>query len=162
MKLELKPNCLLTKRPLKLVSGPKSIFFYQKPWSDLPEVLFEHGYRASVFQLPFNNKDLRQKAFANRLSELDHSHVVIDEKTYQEFSEALKQLKNSTINIIGETFKPNYKTFSLSYDLHRRWLQFLGYTATSPQNLFINADKTVWYAFIDHCVKLAELDFLSE
>ncbi|MCM2352564.1 MAG: hypothetical protein NDI63_03030 [Pseudobdellovibrio sp.] len=162
MKLELKPNCLLTKRPLKLVSGPKSIFFYQKPWGDLPEVLYEHGYRASVMQLPFNNKELRQKAFTHRLSELDNTHIIIDEQTYQEFFEALKNVNNSTINIIGKTFKPNYKTSSLAYYLHRRWLNFLGFTVTEPQNLFINADKNTWYAFIDHCVKLAELDFLSE
>lgn len=162
MKLELKPNCLLTKRPLKLVSGPKSIFFYQKPWGDLPEVLYEHGYRASVFQLPFNDKKLRQKSFHQRITELNDSHIIIDEKTYDEFFEALKEVKNSSVTIIGETFKPNYKTFSLPYTLHSQWLKFFGYNVTEPQNLFLNADKNTWYAFIDHCVKLAELDFLSQ
>ncbi len=162
MKIELKPNCLLTKRPLKLVSGPKSIFFYRAPWGLLPEVLYEHGYRASVMQLPFNDKKLRQKAFTNRLAELNDCHIVIDEKTYQEFSSLLKNVKNSTITIIGDNYKPAYTTTSLTYNLHRTWLKFLGFEATSPQNLFLNADKNTWYAFIDHCVKLAELDFLSE
>lgn len=162
MKIELKPNCLLTKRPLKLVSGPKSIFFYRTPWGLLPEVLYEHGYRASVMQLPFNDKELRQKAFAHRLAELNDCHIVIDEKTYQEFSAPLKNVKNSTITIIGKNYKPAYQTTSLTYNLHRAWLKFLGFEATSPQNLFLNADKNTWYAFIDHCVKLAELDFLSE
>lgn len=162
MKIELKPNCLLTKRPLKLVSGPKSIFFYRAPWGLLPEVLYEHGYRVSVMQLPFNNKELRQKAFTNRLAELNDCHIVIDEKTYLEFSAPLKNVKNSTITIIGDTYKPAYKTTSLIYNLHRVWLKFHGFEATSPQNLFLNADKNIWYAFIDHCVKLAELDFLSE
>lgn len=152
----------MTKRPLILVSGPKSIFHYQKPWGDLPEVLYEHGYRVSVMQLPFNNKSLRQQAFTNRLSELDNTHIIIDEQTYQEFSQSLKLVKNATINIIGETFKPNYRTSSLSYSLHRCWLKYLGYSVTDPQNLFVNAGKDTWYAFIDHCVKLAELDFLSE
>ncbi len=162
MKIELKPNCLLTKRPLKLVSGPKSIFFYNKPWGDLPEVLYEHGYKASVMQLPFNNRVLRQKAFANRIHELDNSHIIIDEKTYQEFSEPLKNVKNSTINIIGENFKPGYTTSSLMYKLHQAWVKTLGFEATSPQNLFLNAKKQTWYAFIDYCVQLAELDFVSE
>lgn len=162
MKIELKPNCLLTKRPLKLVSGPKSIFFYRLPWGMLPEVLYEHGYRASVMQLPFNNKAHRQTAFTRRLAELNDCHIVIDEKTYHEFSEALKNVKNSTITIIGENYKPNYQTSSLTYSLHRAWLKFLGFETTEPQNLFLNADKNTWYAFIDHCVKLAELDFLSE
>lgn len=162
MNLELKPNCLLTKRPLKLVSGPKSIFYYKKPWGDLPEVLFEHGYRASVFALPFNNKELRQKAFLQRLSELHNSHIVIDDQTYEEFEDTLSKVKNSTINIIGKTFKPTYKTSSVSYNLHRLWLNHLGYAVTAPQNLFLKADKKTWYAFIDHCVKLAELDFTSE
>lgn len=161
MKIELKPNCLLTKRPLKLVSGPKSIFYYQKPWGELPEVLYEHGYKASVMQLPFNNKTLRLKAFANRLSELNDCHIIIDEKTNQEFSELLKQVKNSTITVIGETFKPDFKTSSLTYKLHQVWLKYLGFETTSPQNLFLNAKKPTWYAFIDHCVKLAELDFLT-
>lgn len=162
MKIELKPNCLLTKRPLKLVSGPKSIFFYEKPWGDLPEVLYEHGYKASVMQLPFNNRVLRQKAFAKRIHELDNSHIIIDEKTYHEFSESLKNVKNSTINIIGENFKPGYTTSSLMYKLHKAWVKTLGFEATSPQNLFLNAKKQTWYAFIDYCVQLAELDFVSE
>ncbi|AZZ37153.1 hypothetical protein CIK05_10240 [Bdellovibrio sp. qaytius] len=162
MKLELKPNCLLTKRPLKLVSGPKSLFFYNKPWGELPEVLYEHGYKVSVMLLPFNNKELRQKAFANRLSELDNTHIIIDEKTHQEFAVLLQQVKNSTINIIGESFKPDYKTSSLKYKLHQAWLKYLGFETTEPQNLFLNAKITTWYAFIDYCVRLAELDFLSE
>lgn len=162
MKIELKPNCLLTKRPLKLVSGPKSIFFYDKPWGDLPEVLYEHGYKASVMQLPFNNKALRQKAFANRLSELDNSHVIIDDKTYQEFSDSLKNVNNSTINIIGENFIPGYTTSPLMYKLHQAWVKTLGFEATAAQNLFLNAKKQTWYAFIDYCVQLAELDFVSE
>lgn len=162
MNIELKPNCLLTKRPLKLVSGPKSLFFYSSPWGDLPEVLYEHGYRVSVMQLPFNNKELRQKAFSQRLSELNDSHIVIDEKTHQEFFQSLKNVKNSTITIIGENYLPDYKTSSLTYNLHRVWLKYLGFETTEPQNLFLNADKNTWYAFIDHCVKLAELDFLSE
>lgn len=162
MKIELKPNCLLTKRPLKLVSGPKSLFFYTHPWGKLPEVLYEHGYKVSVIQLPFNNKLLRQKAFANRLSELNDCHIIIDETTYQEFTELLKGVKNSTITITGKTFKPGYKTFSLTYKLHQAWLKYLGFETTAPENLFINAKKPTWYAFIDYCVQLAELDFLSE
>lgn len=162
IKIKLKPNCLLTKRPLKLVSGPKSIFFYNKPWGDLPEVLYEHGYKVSVMLLPFNNKTLRQKAFLNRLSELHNSHIIIDEKTYLEFAEALKQVHNSTLNIIGKDFKPDYTTTSFTYKLHQAWVKTLGFEATSPQNLFLNAKKQTWYSFIDYCVKLAELDFVSE
>ena len=161
MKIELKPNCLLTKRPLKLVSGPKSLFYYKKPWGDLPEVLYEHGYKVSIMQLPFNNKDHRQTAFAHRLHELNDSHIIIDDKTHQEFKELLKEVKNSTINVIGESFKPDYKTSSLTYKLHQMWLKYLGFEATSAQNLFLNAKKNTWYSFIDYCVKLAELDFLS-
>lgn len=161
MKIELKPNCLLTKRPLKLVSGPKSLFHYQKPWGDLPEVLYEHGYKVSVMQLPFNNKEHRQKAMSNRLAELNNSHIIIDETTHQEFKHLLTKVQNSTITVIGESFKPDYKTSSLTYSLHQAWLKYLGFQTTSPQNLFLNAPKHTWYAFVDYCVKLAELDFLN-
>lgn len=159
--MKLKPNCLLTRRPLKLVSGPKSLFYYRKPWGELPTVLYEHGYKVELISLPFNDKNLRKKALNMRLDELNNSHIIIDDMTFQEFNDELKNLKNSTITIIGETFNPNYKTFSLGYLLHKLWLKHLGFKATEPQNLFINAKLTTWYSFIDYCVTLAELDFLS-
>lgn len=161
MKIALKPNCLLTRRPLKLVSGPKSIFFYRYPWAELPEVLYEHGYMVEVFNLPFNNKELRRKSFTLQLSQLNNSHIIIDDITYIEFSDVLKQVENSTVTIIGKTFNPAYKTFSLGYSLHTLWLKFFGLAVTQPENVFLNAPQTTLYSFIDHCIHLAELDFLS-
>jgi hypothetical protein len=159
---QLKPNCLLTKRPLKLVSGPRSLFFYRKPWGDLPEVLYEHGYKVEVFHLPFNNSQARQKIFTLRLADLHNSHVVIDSVTAEEFKNQISHIENSTITVIGRDFTPDYHPISFSYWLHQRWLSYLGYaTVSNPENLFIKAPLKVHYAFIDHCVRLAELDFLS-
>lgn len=170
-KITLKPNCLITRRPLKLVTGPRSLFHYKNPWDILPVVLFEHGYKADLFHLPFRDKTLRQQIFLKNRQQLDHSHIIIDEMTYLEFQEPLKHVKNATITVIGNKhsaskntylFDPNYKTWSFAYSLHQKWLQLFGFTAAKPQFLFVNSTQNVWYRFIDHCVTLAELDFLSE
>lgn len=159
---ELKPNCLITNRPLKLVSGPKSLFFYKTPWGLLPEVLYEHGYKASVLQLPFNNKQQRQIIFKKNLTELNDSHVIIDQASFNEFSESLQKLQNSTITVIGKDFKPQYSTSSLTYTIHCLWLKLLAISVSPPESFFLNAPKEVYYDFIDHCVKLAELDFMHK
>lgn len=159
---ELKPNCLITNRPLKLVSGPRSLFFYKSPWGLLPEVLYEHGYKASVFQLPFNHQQQRQIIFKKNLSDLNDSHIIIDPASFHEFSESLLKLQNSTITVIGKDFNPKYQTQSLAYTIHRLWLKFQAISVSPPECFFINAPKEVYYDFIDHCVKLAELDFVNK
>lgn len=173
MKFNLKPNCLLTRRPLKLVTGPRSLFFYKNPWDLLPEVLYEHGYQVELFHLPFRGPEQRKFIFEKNKHHLENSHIIIDEQTYHEFEHALKNIENTTLTVIGSpnaiptspttfVFTPNYKPLSLSYVFHRKWLQFLGQITPDPQYLFIKADEKTWFPFIDHCVKLAELDFMIE
>lgn len=125
-------------------------------------MLYEHGYKVDIFHLPFNNPELRKKAFSNRFSELNGSHIIVDPQTALEFKDQLAQVQGSTLTVIGKDFVPNYHPTSLAYILHKKWLALQGWkTVTAPENLFIKAPLSVHYAFIDHCVKLAELDFLS-
>jgi hypothetical protein len=42
--LELRPNCLLTRYPIVLLSKPKSLFRIFDEWDDVPKFLREHGY----------------------------------------------------------------------------------------------------------------------
>lgn len=42
--LELRPNCLLTRYPIVLLSKQKSFFRLFDEWDDVPKFLREHGY----------------------------------------------------------------------------------------------------------------------
>jgi len=171
--MKLKPNCLLTRRPVFLIPSVRSLFFYQKPWGNLESVLFDHGYKVSILSIPFNRIELRQKAFYQSLSKLNNSHIVIDQATYVEFENQLSQVKNSTITVTttneNKSDPSNYHIFNvpkvrttLSYILHKSWLSSRHISVPDSSSLFVNADHETFYRFIDHCVKLAELDFMME
>lgn len=51
--LELKPNCLLTRRPIAFVTRSRSLFSWGDPMADdVPGYLEEHGYDVLVVELP--------------------------------------------------------------------------------------------------------------
>lgn len=42
--LVLRPNCLLTRRPIRIDSGPSCFFSWRDPWKGLRHYLGQHGY----------------------------------------------------------------------------------------------------------------------
>ena len=172
--MKLKPNCLITRRPIRLITGPRSVFFYNKPWGDLDYALQEHGYKAELLHLPFSNAGIRKSVFDQQLV-LHKTHFVIDLPTYLELNIRPNNSPQCTFTVIASKekvnilnqktenlffFDPEYKTWNLSYFLHQKWCASRNIQTSSPDKLFLNADLKTYYRFIDHCVALAELDFL--
>ncbi len=172
--MKLKPNCLITRRPIRLITGLRSVFFYNKPWGDLPIALYEHGYKAELLHLPFSNPELRKTVF-NKYDQ--PTHYIIDLPTYLELNIQPNNSPQSTFTVISSKekinsinqktenlffFDPKYKTWNLGYFLHQKWCASRSIQTSPPDNLFLNADLKTYYRFIDHCVALAELDFQLE
>lgn len=91
---ELKPNCLLTRKPVVFLTGPRSIFYFRKYWNGYPEVLAEHGYEVFTLPLPWRGPErkLRMTDFLNKQSELKKKyHFIADPFTAKELSELFER-----------------------------------------------------------------------
>lgn len=168
LKITLRANCLLTRRPLCFLTPPRSVFFYKNPWQFITTVLYEHGYKTSVFQLPFQNTELQKKVVMKNLQTLQNTHLIMDPQTYQNLKMELTSIKNSTVTVIAEnpiqsaayfSFQPPKVRPGLSYFLHQKWCALLGVRTPKEFELLMTCSEKTWHLFLDHCVQLAELDF---
>lgn len=174
--MKLKPNCLITRRPIRLITGPRSLFFYNQPWGGLPNALYQHGYIAELLHLPFTNTDLGKSVFNQKVIG-QPTHFIVDLTTYFELNLQPEKSPHCTFTVITSKekaalihrkpenlffFDPDYKTWKLSYFLHQKWCSSRSIPTSPPDHLFLNADLQTYYRFIDHCVMLAELDFQLE
>lgn len=179
--LVLRPNCLLTKSPLVFLSGPRSLFFFSKPYGDLPAFLFEHGYRIAIPSLPFTSRQGRSNAFTNWVqTQKDKTfHIITDEFTFEEFEkqlhepyvrsltvlttktgdvgvantqQSLFQMHRENLHTTGETFH---------YKLHKLWVGAKNRRATPFDLTFHSANDFAYQRFLDHCVKLAESEMYA-
>ena len=165
LRFALKPNCLLTRRPLIWLTPPRSVFFYKQPWSDIIDLLFEHGYKVSLLQLPFQNIEIKKKVILRNTERLNNSHVFVDSVTYELCRNELLNLINSTITVIGKsatacyTFLPQNKKNNINYFFHYLWCKFLNVSTPKTEDTFIECEESSWHKLLNHCVDLAELDF---
>ena len=177
--LVLRPNCLMTKSPLVLVPGPRSLLFYKKPFGLLPEFLFEHGYQTLVLPVPFSNKLRRQLAFRNWLAANPSQtfHLILDESTYHEYSDFFTQPQILSLTVIavsagnpGNSLKK--ATYFLTptdlfqqlmtpigYRVHQIFCWLRGLPVTNFAQTFSNSSRETLDRFLDHCIKLAENEF---
>jgi hypothetical protein len=132
--LVLRPNCLLTRRPLKFISSKRSLFFY-KPYDRIIHFLYEHGYQVELIK---NIKKLDPAL-------LNYSHLFCDELTYENNMSLLQATQNSTINIISSK-----SSFLKDPPL---------YTIEVDDKFLINPSDQMKNFFLDHCIHLAEEDF---
>lgn len=168
--LVLRPNCLLTRRPIYLLTGPRSIFYYRSPWKELHNYLYQHGYKVFVFKLPFQSPTQKAAYVKAMLTKLNQSHIVCDATTYQELQPLLSQTENSTLTVLTDsqlvnlpqkTFQVvmNHKVFSLSYSLHQAYLKLRNINTPSAAEVGLNIPAKTYDKILDHMVKLAEMDF---
>jgi hypothetical protein len=172
LKITLKANCLLTRRPLCFLTPPRSLFFYQNPWLWITSVLFEHGYKTEIFQLPFQNLEMKKAVLVKNNEQLEKKHLIVDHVTYQNLKKELNNIKDCTITIISSkkiqspssfVFQPEMASpIPLSYHLHQLWCQFLGLQTPDYSEALNECPEITWHTFLDHCVHLAEIDFESE
>lgn len=78
-RLELRPNALLTRRPIAFVGGARSVFWNVEHWGFAPRFLAEHGYACAAFDLPWRSPQARATALRRALAEGDESyHLIFD------------------------------------------------------------------------------------
>jgi len=103
-------------------------------------------------------------------AKLNQSHIMCDATTYQELSPILNQVENSTITVLSDslllnlpkqTFQilMNHKVFSPSYSLHQAYLKLRHINTPSAAEVGLNIPLETYDRILDHCVKLAEVDF---
>lgn len=95
-KINLRPNCLITRYPITFLSGKQSPFYFGKYWNNLPEYLAEHGYEVNTLNLPSRSTELRSlKLDAILKTQKQPLHLFCDCSTIIEDLPVLK--KYSTI-----------------------------------------------------------------
>jgi hypothetical protein len=104
------------------------------------------------------------------LPKLNQSHIVCDSVTYQELNAILNLARLSTITILtdsklthlpDQTFQilMNYKTFAPLYSLHQAYLSRRKIKSPTASEIGLNIPHEIYDKILDHCVKLAEVDF---
>ncbi len=168
--LVLRPNCLITRRPLCLLTGPRSLFYYRSPWQALHHYLFQHGYKVEIMKLPFQSYPQRENYLKLMLGKLTQSHIMCDATTYRELGSILSQAEQSTMTVFTDTkldnlpkgtfqLKMNYPVFSLAYGLHKFYVKLRNIETPSASEVGLNIPAQLYDQILDHCVKLAEMDF---
>lgn len=164
--LVLRPNCLMTKSPLVFIPGPKSLFFYKKPFSDLPRFLEEHGYQVIILNLPFRSVKLRRRVFTDWLKKNERKtfHFITDSVTALEFKAALPQNQSISLTTITESlgnevnhsFIVEKKSAPLHYQLHSLFNKLYKTKICPYSETFSVLNRPDYERFLDHCVELAE------
>lgn len=141
-------------------------------WLWITSVLFEHGYKTEIFQLPFQNLDMKKIVLIKNKERLEKKHLIVDRVTYQNLKNELENIKDCTITIISSkkietqsafVFQPQKITpRTLNYLFHQFWCQLLGLDAPDYNETLNECPEITWHTFLDHCVHLAEIDFESE
>ena len=169
--LVLRPNCLLTKYPLVFISGPRSLFFYEKLGSNLQEFLEAHGYKVQCPTLSFRSALNRKLELTNwfKSNPSPHYHLILAKKTKLEFEEIFKHLPSLSFTFSDDysVETPTEQSFSnsisqapLQYRLHQLFCKLNGTKALDYSAVFPVKTKLVYDRFLDRCVELAENDLI--
>ena len=155
--LVLRPNCLLTKYPLVFISGPRSLFHFEKLGGSLQDFLAAHGYRVFSPILPFRAKTLRMEVLRKWLAAQDDKnfHFFLSPETETEFGELLKTGQESTTTNLAR-FAENKLPVPLSYRLHELFC-FMNQCRADDYNDTLPLRTGAFYdRILDHCIELAE------
>ena len=163
--LVLRPNCLLTKSSLVFVPGPRSLFFYQRPFGLLPTFLYEHGYRIALAPLPFRGLSRRRQAFKKwlNLKAEYRFHFFMSPVTYQELKDLIEPEKMESLTFLDKdssdtpAILPSVKFRTpLSYRLHQLISHLYGESVPTYDSTYSKFNAINYDRILDHCIKLAE------
>lgn len=158
--LALRPNCLMTRNPLVFITGPRSLFFYEKLGGPLQDFIAAHGYVVLNPVLPFrgNMRTMALKRFLENRSEKAF-HFVLSRHSQKEFSEILQKYSGSTFTF-AEDFKEYFENKNISptlnYRLHQLFCRLNGTSADDFNAVFPDKNVVLYERFLDRCVELAE------
>lgn len=150
----------MTRNPLVFITGPRSLFFYEKLGGSLQDYIAAHGYVVLNPVLPFRGK-IRSLALARFLENRSEKafHFILSRQSQKEFSEILQKFPGSTFTF-SEDFKEHFDkknlSIPLSYSLHQLFCKFDGATADNYLAVFPDKNVVLFERFLDRCVDLAE------
>lgn len=167
--LALRPNCLLTRRPIKIIPGLNSLLLNNKGWQNIETYLFEHGYNTTLIFLPYNNKQLRKSCYMKIHDQLENSHILMNRTTYLEFQSMLNLLTHSTLSILScknEVFlNKNISTLVMpqqkstaNFSLHSLFMRLMKNDPGAPNENLLTYSDVIYSKILDRCVELAEID----
>lgn len=124
----LKPNCLLTRKPVVFLTGPRSLFYFRKYWNGYPEVLAEHGYEVFTLPLPWRGEERlrRMQEYLEVQTKLGRKyHFICDRYTAEELKKLFdgsQPVASLTViegahNVVSSHTRGSF-FLSLSYRLH--------------------------------------------
>lgn len=166
--LVLRPNCLLTRKPLVFVNGPRSLFYYEKLGGFLQDYVGAHGYQLMAPVLPFRGPS-RALAFKNWLAHQPQKkfHFVASSKTAEELHDFLTADPDSTMTLLddfvrnapaAERPKP-----TIRYRFHQIFSRINGCEADPYfDSGWAERNAALYNRFLDRCVELAENDSICE
>lgn len=158
--LALRPNCLMTRNPLVFITGPRSLFFYEKLGDTLQDFIAAHGYVVLNPVLPFRGES-RKKALARFLENRQEKafHFILSHHTEKEFSQVLQKYSGSTFTF-ADDFQKYFgnKTISpgLKYRMHQLFCKLNGTAADDFSAVFPEKNVVLYDRFLDRCIELAE------
>ncbi|MBS1970487.1 MAG: hypothetical protein JSU04_09265 [Bdellovibrionales bacterium] len=166
---DLKPNCLLTRKPIVFLTGPRSIFYFRKYWNAYPEILAEHGYEVFTLPLPWRGEERlsRTKTYLTKqASQHRQYHFICDRYTAQE----LRELFDTSPAVASLTILEDHHEAPITKDPSKSLLLDFGYRMHSAfyrsQQLPVAADLGLHYPtsslwLLQEMQKKGEQDFLS-
>lgn len=105
-RIQLIPNCLITRAPLVFVTGRRSPFYFLNYWRHIPRFLREHGYEVIELELPWRASTARQNEL-RRFLDAGHAnghtfHFFLDQTAAQD-ALWLKTLNHPAIRTVTMT-----------------------------------------------------------
>lgn len=166
---ELKPNCLLTRKPVVFLTGPRSIFYFRKYWNAYPEILAEHGYEVFTLPLPWRGEERlsrTKKYFAKHATLLRQYHFICDLYTANE----LRELFETSPVVASLTVLEDHHEVPITKGPRKSLMLDFGYKLHSAfyfsQQLPVAADLGLHYPtssiwLLQEMQKKGEQDFFS-
>lgn len=166
---ELKPNCLLTRKPVVFLTGPRSIFYFRKYWNAYPEILAEHGYEVFTLPLPWRGEERlsRTKEYLSKQATQQRQyHFICDPYTAHE----LRELFETSPAVASLTVLEDQHETPITKHPRKSLLLGFGYKLHSAfyrsQPLPVAADLGLHYPtsslwLLQEMQKRGEQDFLS-
>lgn len=158
--LALRPNCLMTRNPLVFITGPRSLFFFEKLGGTLQDFVAAHGYVVLNPVLPFRG-ETRKQALSRFLENRQEKafHFILSQHTQKEFSEILQKYPGSTFTYaegFNKYFENRSITPDLKYRMHRLFCKLNGAVADDFSAVFPEKNVVLYDRFLDRCIELAE------
>lgn len=166
--LVLRPNCLLTRKPLVFVNGARSLFYYEKLGGFMQDYVRAHGYKVLSPVLPFRgvNRHLAFKNWLNSQSEKSF-HLIASSATAEELNDLFTTNPQNTLTRldvwIEQAPSEDRPSPSFGYRIHRIFCKLMGSQADPYfESAWNNRDAALYNRFLDRCVELAENDSICE